>query len=157
VSWFSQQDAADAAGFFGQLLLGKRWFKRLHLGTGVLFHSDSSNGVKSSADKAWSLATYSQLDLRILGWLAWNVDAAFNLAGYGTRDKVSATGEKISSFPSFSSSFRFFTYRHSFALVLSNNAYITADGYVCNSPRGFDQLIVGFSITRELDLLTFLY
>jgi hypothetical protein len=150
ITWFSQQDAADAVGGFAQLLIDRRFLDRVTVGTGLLFHSDSTNGVKSSADTAWSLATMLIVDVRILGWLSWNAEAAFNLAGYGTRDKRAAeSGEAITPAPAFSSSVRFITHRHTFSLVLSNNPYVSSDGYVCNSPRGFDKLIVGFTITRE--------
>lgn len=149
VTWFSQQDAEDAVGFLGQLLLARRLFNRLTLATGLLFHSESTNGVKSAQDDNWSLATMALVDVRILGWLAWNAEVAINVAGYGTRDARDAAGEDVSSWPSFSSSVRFVTNRHTFALVLSNNPYTSSDGYVANTPRGFDKLIVGFTITRE--------
>jgi hypothetical protein len=149
VTWFSQEDAQDAVGFLGQLLAARRLLERLTLAAGVLFHSDSTNGVKSSADDDWSLAAMAVVDVRILAWLSWTAEAAVNVAGYGTRDKVDEDGEELSSWPSFSSAVRFITNRHTFALVLTNNSYTSADGVVCNSPRGFDRLVVGFTITRE--------
>lgn len=149
LTWFSQEDADDALGGFAQLLLARRLFQRLTLGAGLLFHSDSTNGVKSSSDDDWSLATAVIVDVRILGWLAWNVELGINVAGYGTREKQDAAGEDLTAYPSLSSSVRFVTSRHTFALVVTNNPYTSADGVVCNSPRGFDELVVGFTITRE--------
>jgi hypothetical protein len=151
VTWFSQEDAEDAVGWLGQLLVDRRFFSRLTFGSGLLFHSDSTNGVKSSADRNWSLAVPVLLDVRILGWLSWNLEVAFNVAGYGTRGKRDAAGKELSSWPAFSSAVRFITSRHTFELVLTNNQYTSADGVVANTPRGFDKLIVGFTITRELN------
>jgi hypothetical protein len=147
LTWFSQQDAEDAVGGLGQLLLARRLWERLTLASGLLFHSDSTNGVKSADDTDWSLAAMLLLDVRVLAWLSWNVEASYGVAGYATRDKAGLTG-----WPSFSSSVRFITHRHTFALVLTNNPYTSADGQVCNSPRGFDKLVVGFTITRQWNL-----
>lgn len=144
ISWFSQQNAEDSVGFLGQLLLSRRLGKRFNIGAGLLFHSDSTNGVKSNLDDQWSLATQIALDFRALSWLAWDLEIAYALAGYTTRDTVGVT-----AWPSFSSALAFVTNRHTFALVVSNNPYLSADGVVTNSPRGFDELVIGFSITRE--------
>jgi hypothetical protein len=152
VTWFEQSDAQDAVGGLGQLLLSRRLFQRLTLGTGLLFHSQSSNGVKSNLDDRWSMAVPLLVDVRILGWLTWNLELTFNVAGYGTRNKRDTTGGAISSFPDVASSVRFVTNRHTFALVMTNNPYCSADGLVANSPRGFDQLVVGFTIVREWNL-----
>ncbi len=149
VTWFSQEDAEDAAGFLAALLINRTFFSRLTVGTGVLFHSDSTNGVKSSLDTSWSLAVQALVDVRILSFLSWNLEAAFNVAGYGTRGKRDASGAELTSYPVLSSSVRFITNRHTFALVLSNNPYTSADGVVANTERALDKLIVGFTITRE--------
>ena len=152
VTWFSQQDAEDAVGGLGQLLLARRFFERLTLATGLLFHSDSTNGVKSTEDENWSLAAMVLLDLRIFAWLAWTAEVGVNVAGYGSRDKKDAAGESHGSWPCFSSSVRFITSRHTFSLVLSNDPYTSGDGGIANTTRGFDKLIVGFTITREWNL-----
>ena len=149
LTWFSQEDADDAVGGFGQLLLGRRLWSRLTVATGLLFHSDSTNGVKSRDDDDWSLATMVVMDVRILPSLAWNVEAGINIAGYGTRGEAQ---QSLSSWPSFDSAVRYITNRHTFAVVVSNNPYVSADGVVSNSPRGFDKLVVGFTITREWNI-----
>lgn len=136
-TWFYQAGAEDAAGGFGQLFVDRLFFHRLRVGTGLMFHSDSTDDAKNAADTDWSLAVPVYVDVRILDWLSWNVELVASVAGYGGK------------WPNFSSSVRFITHRHTFALVLSNNQYMSADGLVANSERGFDDLIIGFSITRE--------
>lgn len=144
ISWFSQEDAEDAVGFFGQLLLSRRVASRLTVGAGLLVHSDSSSAIKSNLDDDWSFAAQLGFDLRILPWLAWNLEASYALVGFTTRDTPNVT-----AWPAFSTAVTFVTNRHTFALVVSNNPAMGADGVVANSPRGFDELVIGFSITRE--------
>lgn len=137
-TWFAQRDHADAGGGFAQVIVDHLFFDRLRIGTGVMFHSDSTGELKTREDTDWSLAIPAYLDIRILGWLAWNLEVTTNVAGYGE------------DWPNFASSLKFITNRHTFALVLSNYQYMAADGLVANSFRGFEELIVGFTITREL-------
>ena len=54
--------------------------------------------------------------------------------------------------PGFTSSVKFHTHRHTFSLVLSNTQYYSQDGIVANTSKNFRNLIVGFSITREIHL-----
>ena len=63
------------------------------------------------------------------------------MAGYGAK------------WPTFSSSLKFITNRHVFSLILSNTQYTNADGVVSNTDRGFDQLVVGFTVIREFSFL----
>jgi hypothetical protein len=129
-----------AIGYLAQLLLDKTFSDRLLVGVGLLFHSDSSNDVKSTADTNWSLAVGASLELRILDWLAWDLEVAANVAGFG------------SAWPCVATSLKVLTHRHTFSLVVTNNQYIGADGLVANTWRGFDDLIIGFQITREFNL-----
>jgi hypothetical protein len=140
LSWFSQRDAPDAVAGFGQFLVSRMLFRRLTLGTGLLFHSDSSGEAKSVDDTEWSLAVPGIVEIRILPWLAWNVEASFRVAGYGAR------------WPAFSSSVKFMTHGHVFSLILTNTQYIGSDGVVANSRRGYRDLIVGFQVVREWQL-----
>jgi len=140
LSWFSQRNARDAVGGFGQLLVSRTLWNRLTLGTGLLFHSDSSSDVKSTTDTNWSLAVPGGVEVRILPWLAWNVEASFRVAGYGAK------------WPAFSSALKFLSPRHVFALILSNTQYIGADGVVANASRDWKRLIVGFQVVREWNL-----
>ena len=87
-----------------------------------------------------SLALPALIELRALPWLAWNIEVVAAVAGYH------------SARPVISSSVKFLTNRHSFALVVSNTQYIGSDGVLANTRREWDDWIVGFSITRELAL-----
>jgi len=138
LAWYSQKDADDAVRVFLQLLVSRTFWNRLTVGAGFLFHPDSGGENKSNLDTEYSMAVPFLAEVRILPWLAWNVELAVNVAGYGE------------AYPAWASSVKFITNRHTFALVLSNTQYIGADGIVANSWRGFHNLIVGFAITREV-------
>ena len=137
-SMFTQKGADPAGGGYAQLVLDHLFVGRVRLGTGLFFHSDSTDDSKFAEDTDWSLAVPAYLDIRILDWLAWNVEITATVAGFGAR------------WPNFSSAVKFITSRHTFSLVLSNNQYVNADGIVANSDRGFEDLIIGFTITRDL-------
>jgi hypothetical protein len=135
---FSQSHGQDASGGFVQLLVNRTFYDRLRLGTGFLYHSDSSNDTKSDQDKNYSAAILSSLEIRILPQLAWGIEMSSNIAGYR------------SAHPQLSTAIKYLTDRHTFSLVLSNTQYISADGIVSNTDRTLSDLIIGFSITREL-------
>ncbi len=140
ITWFSQKDVEDAHGFFGQLLTNRLFIHRINIGSGLLYHSQSSNSNKSNLDKEYSMAIPAYLEIRINQRVLWNIEVVENIAGYG------------SSRPVFSTAFKFITYRHTFALMVTNTQYISADGIVTNTPFGFDDLTIGFYITREIRL-----
>lgn len=137
VTWFVQPHAADAHGFFGQLL-GTRLFANRLLATGaVLFHSNSTNGTKYNEDKAWSLAGALAIEWRIAAPVAFDAEGVLCTAGY------------CSKRPAFTAGVKYITTRHSFALVCSNTTWVTADGYLTNTDRSWDQVGIGFNITRS--------
>jgi len=140
LTWFSQEESGDAAGGFVQVLASRTFKDRMLMGVGLMYHSDSSNDVKSELDDDYSFGVQALFDYRILPRLSWNIEMAANISGYG------------SAHPQISSAIKFLTHRHTFAIVLSNTQYISADGVATNSDRGFDDMLIGFSITRELPL-----
>jgi hypothetical protein len=62
---------------------------------------------------------------------------------------VSCVAGYCSKNPAFSAGVKYFTSRHTFALVCGNTQYITADGYLTNTDRPWKKLVIGFNITRE--------
>jgi hypothetical protein len=137
VTWFAQPRAADAHGFFGQLLATRLFVNRVLVTAAVLFHSNSTNDTKYNEDTAWSLAGAVGLEWRILGPLAFDAEGVSCTAGY------------CSKRPVFTAGFKYITTRHSFALVVSNTTWVTADGYLTNTDRPWDQVGIGFNITRS--------
>ena len=137
VDWFYQPSAPDAFGYFGQLSLDYTAFRRWLIGVQVAFASNSSNDHKTMADTNYSLAVGLYSSLRIATFMAWDIEGMYAVSGYGEQ------------YPALSTSIKFITNRHTFALVVSNTQYITADGIVTNTWRDFSQVIFGFSITRE--------
>jgi hypothetical protein len=140
VTWFSQLDADDAAGPFVQLLVDHELRHQLTIASGLLFHGESTGDRKSDEDKAWSLAVPLLVEARLTPWLAWNLETVLNVAGYGA------------AHPVFTSSLKILTARHTFSLVASTTQYIGADGLPAGTRRSLDEMIVGFTITRELGL-----
>lgn len=146
VTWFAQKGAEDASGFFSQLLLSKTVFRRLTLGTGLLYHSESSNDLKSSIDRNFSAAIPAQLELRLNSKFALEFETASNIIGYRARD------QKHQTHPIITTGLKILTNRHTFSIIVSNNQYMSADGIVANAGRAMNKPIVGFTITREIDL-----
>ncbi len=138
VTWFYQPDRDDAVGGFGQLMLSREFFNRLLLSASALFHSESSYQTKKSTDDEWSFAVGGLVEIRLIKWLAWNLEVIGGVAGYHEE------------YPNFSSALKFITSMHTFSLVLSNTQYLNADGIVSGSHRDWDNLVVGFQITREI-------
>jgi hypothetical protein len=139
VTWFVQPDMSDAVGFSGQLLADRVFLDQLLVAAGFLFHSESSNDRKTLDDDAYSGAVAGLLEWRFIDMLALNAEMAANVFGYGSK------------WPAFAFAFEIVTYRHTFALVFSNTQYVTTDGIVAGSWRGFDELVFGFQITREIN------
>lgn len=139
-TWFAQPGEKDASGFLCQMLADRTFFGRLTLGSGILYHSDSSNEEKTDRDDQYSLAVPLQAELRLSSRVALDVETALSVAGYHSR------------YPTFSVAVKMITHRHTFAIVACNHRYLSADGVVANSPRGFGDTIIGFTITREFNL-----
>jgi hypothetical protein len=139
-TWFNVAGGPDRSAFFTQLLVNRELYKRVRVGSGLLYHSDSYNDTKTSADAKHSLAVPATLEIRVLPWLALNGEFAAAVDGYG------------SDFPAVSTSAKILTHRHTFSLVFSNTQYIGPSGIVTGSARGAGGLIFGFTIARELPL-----
>lgn len=139
VSWFVQRYFEDASGGFAQLLANKTFAHTLKLGTGLLYHSESSNVDKASSDPAHSLAIPVMYELRWSPSLAIVGEIVSGVDGYYEAHPVVATGLKM------------ITHRHSFCILVSNSQYPAADGIVTGSSRSFSDAAIGFTITRELD------
>lgn len=141
LSWFSQKDAEDALDVFAQLILNREFLYHFFVGTGLLFHNESSSDTKTNLDDHWSMAIPFSFDVRFLDWLAWNAEVVTSIAGYNGK------------YPQIATSIKFITARHSFALVVTNSQYmVTADGVVSNTDRKFDELVIGFSVVKEFNL-----
>jgi hypothetical protein len=145
LSWFYQPGKADAVGFFGQLLVDRIFFNRWKVGAGLLYHSNSSGEEKSNLDPDYSLAVAAWTEIRILSFLAWNLEIAAPVAGF--RDNLPGK----SSNWAWTSAVKLILHRHVFSLLLTNTQYLAADGVVAGTHRNFSDLIVGFTILREFD------
>jgi len=143
MTWFSIKDAEDDQGFFGQLLINRTFGRRVRAGTGLLYHSDSYNENKDlrRGDPDHSMAVPVTVDIRFTPGFSWHGEVVANVDGFEER------------YPVVSTSFRATTNKHTFALVISNTQYFGATGIATNTFRGYDDLILGFTITREFRLL----
>jgi hypothetical protein len=137
VTWFSQPNAEDAHGFYGQLLATRLIANRILVSAGALYHSNSTNDSKYNQDKKWSTAGALGVEARLAAPVALDAEVVSCVAGYCSKN------------PAFSGGVKYFTNRHTFALVCGNTQYITADGYLTNTDRLWSKLVIGFNITRE--------
>ncbi len=143
VTWFSQPNAKDAAGFYGQLLATRLFFNRLLVTAGAFYHSSSTNDAKYNQDKAWSVALGAGAEVRIAAPLAIDAELVSCTAGYCSKN------------PTFSGGLKYITSRHTFAVVCGNTAYqgnstnLTADSYITNTDNPWSKLTIGFNITRS--------
>jgi hypothetical protein len=136
-TWFSQPKVEDSHGFFGQLLATRLIVNRILISAGALYHSNSTNDYKYNQAKKWSTAGALGVEARIAAPVAVDAEIVTCVAGY------------CSKRPAFSAGVKYFTNRHTFALVCGNTQYITADGYLTNTDRLWSKLVIGFNITRE--------
>lgn len=139
MTWFHQPRRRDASGGFAQLLISREFWNRLHLGTGLLWHSNSSNPLKNQLDRRWTVAVQGLLEIKIIEALAWNIEVAYGFAGYAE------------SKPFVASSLKYITNRHTFAIVAANSQMLTADGVITGSNRRPGDFLIGFNIVREIE------
>ena len=140
LSWFSQRDAKDAAGYFAQLIASAVLANRVVAGAGVIYHTDSTNRGKTRADDDATMALTGLCEVRINDMVAWDFEVAVAMLGFHESNPSFSTGPKI------------ITNRHTFAIVLSNSQYMSTDGIITNSKRNkIKELILGFNITREFN------
>jgi hypothetical protein len=139
-TWFAQPEEEDASGFFGQLLLERKFGKHLSCAAGVLYHSESSGDRKSAGDDEDSMALHGGFSIRLRPRFSLDGEVTSTVSGYGEDD------------PAVSMALRLFTYGHTFSLVVTNTQYISADGIVGNAWRPVDEPVIGFNITRLFEL-----
>lgn len=137
MTWFSIKGAEDKQGFFGQLAINRTIGRRVRVGTGLLYHSDSYNENRDRGGPDHSMAIPGTLDIRFTPSFSWHGEIVVNVDGFEER------------YPVLSTSLRATTNKHTFSLVVSNTQYFGATGIATNTFRGFDDLIIGFTITRE--------
>lgn len=137
MTWFSIEEVSDKQGFFGQLAINRTLGRRVRVGSGLLYHSDSWNENRERGDPDHSMAIPATLDIRFTPGFSWHGEMVVNVDGFEER------------YPVLSTSLRATTNKHTFALVVSNTQYFGTAGIATNTFRGFDDLILGFTITRE--------
>ncbi|MDP7040182.1 MAG: DUF5777 family beta-barrel protein [Myxococcota bacterium] len=137
-TFFTAKGYESATAYLGQLLLDKKFGNRLFVGAGLLFHSDSSNLDKENEDVDWTLGAQLYAEYRFCETWAFVAETAPALSGYGEKYPTFSLGPKI------------YTNRHTFAVVISNTQMMDANGVMTNSVRKFDELILGFNISREI-------
>jgi hypothetical protein len=136
-TWFAQKDTKDSSGLYGQLLATRLIANRLLLSAGGLYHSNSTNATKYNEDQKYSIAVAGGAEVRLAAPVAVDAELIACVAGYCSKN------------PAFSAGLKYFTSRHTFALVCGNTRYLTADGYLTNTDTKWKDLAIGFNITRE--------
>ena len=147
LSWFSVPNHADALWPFAQVFASRLFMNRLLVTAGVMYHSNSSssNALASASytpkyrdeEHKWSVAGAAGVEVRLADWVSLDAETVSCTAGFCTKN------------PAFSAGVKFFTFRHTFALVCGNTQYLTADGYITNTDTPWSKLVLGFNLTRE--------
>lgn len=138
LSLFTMADREDASGAVYGVLAGRSLLKRLYLSAGALHHMDSSSEVKTAPDDEESSAVLASVHGRLRSNLALVAEAAAPVGGYDAGNAAWSAGIKFN------------THRHTFSLVASNTQYMGLDGIAAGSSSEADDVILGFSITREI-------
>lgn len=136
-TWFEQSQAKDASGGFAQLLATRLIANRVLLSAAGMYHSNSTNATKYNQDTKYSVGVGGGAEVRLAAPIAIDAETVACVAGYCSKN------------PTFSGGVKYFTNRHTFALVCSNTQYITDDGYLANTSTPWKKLVIGFNITRE--------
>jgi len=103
-----------------------------------LYHSDSSGATKTEKDDDYSIAAQAYTEMRFLDKLAWDVEICANMAGYGA------------SQPQISTAIKYIFYDHTLSITLSNSQSISADSVISNTENDLGEVVLGFSIEKEL-------
>lgn len=136
--WFYQESRDDASGYFGRIMVGRSFLRRVYVSCGFLAHSNSTYSGKRVDHDDHSLGIPVLLNGRFYDWLSVLYEGCFPVGGYRAGFASWAAGLKLS------------TFRHTFALLVSTGKYVTADGLVSGSDRSGSSA-AAFSITRIFD------
>jgi hypothetical protein len=146
LSWFSIPNEKDALKPFAQAFISRLFVNRLLATAGVMYHSDSSSSnsltspgyaQKYKEDKKWSVAGAVGLEYRFVASAALDAEVVHCTAGFCNKK------------PAFSAGLKYFTNKHTFALVCGNTQYLSSDAYITNTDTPWSKLVIGFNITRE--------
>jgi len=142
LSWFVVPDHKDALWPFAQAFASRLFANRLLATAGVMYHSNSSVSTpagKKYSDEShkWSVAGAAGIELRLASKVSLDAEMVSCTAGFCAKK------------PAFSGGVKFFTNRHTFALVCGNTQYVTADSYITNTTTPWNALVIGFNLTRE--------
>lgn len=137
LSWFTQTDEDDASGWFGQMSLDHTFNQRFTLGASAIYHEDSSSDRKSDIDDDESMGAGIMMEFYVTPRFALAAEGVWNISGYGEDEPVLAAALKYR------------THRHTFSVVFSNTQYILTDGLPAAAWREIDEMVIGFTITRE--------
>lgn len=139
-TWFSQIEGDDANGFFAGAYVGSSLINPVYVSAGPLFHSNSTAGDKFEEDKDGSLAIIANVTARITDGIALVAETNVPVAGFKSHTLGWGGGIK------------FITNRHTFAVTGSNTNQMAYDGLAAGTSSDGGDMVLGFSITRELDL-----
>ncbi|NKB23196.1 MAG: hypothetical protein GKR87_02145 [Kiritimatiellae bacterium] len=136
-SLYTIRDDTDAWSGFRSLLVGRSFFKRFYFSSGVLYHDNSTAREKTAGDEKDSTAIMGAAILRLTDRLLFSAEWSAPVAGY----EASSTA--------WAGALKFVTHGHTFSLVGANTQYMTLDGLAAGTSFDDDEVVIGFSITRE--------
>lgn len=139
-TWFTQIEEDDANGFFAGAYVGTSLLNPVYVSAGPLFHSNSTAGDKFEEDDDGSLAMIANVTARITDGIALVAETNVPVAGFKSHTVGWGGGIK------------FITNRHTFAVTGSNTNQMSFDGLAAGTSSDGGDMVLGFSITRELEL-----
>jgi hypothetical protein len=137
---FTIDGEEDDSGGYGGLLAGRSFGDHLYVSAGGLYHSASSSPGKTQADTEYSTAVLGTITAHLTPGFALAGELSAPVSGYEPNTVAWAGGIK------------WITHGHTFAVLASNTQYISLDGAAAGSELDADEVILGFSITREFAL-----
>ncbi len=145
-SWFASEGNHALGGFF-QLFVDHILFDRVLIGAGFAFHSESSSEYKDrDKNLGKDVDTISGAITAVVEWRALEFMAV-------TGELAAAVLGYKQDYPVATLALKFLTHRHTFSVMLTTGQFINADGIVANTWRTPKELIFGFQIFREFNLI----
>jgi hypothetical protein len=139
-SFYTISGEEDDSGGYGGALTGKSIGNYAYASVGGLWHSNSTGLTKTAADEDHSTAVLGSLSFRVTPRLLVVGEFSAPVAGYEAEATAWAGGLK------------FATHGHTFSLVAGNLYHLSLDGVAAGSGIREEDVILGFTITRDVML-----
>jgi len=136
-TWFDAETGNDKYGGMAEILLGRTLLKRLYVTTGAMYHSRPPVMTGTADVPNYSVAMLASANLQLIDRLAMVTEWSIPVAGVWE------------GAPAWAAGFKFYTLKHTFALLVSNTHNYSDDRLVAGAIE-WGHPVFGFAITRQL-------